>query len=44
MRNLMLVCAGLALVGAMVSVNLWRELRVERATVAELRGAAPPGR
>lgn len=33
----MLVCAGLALVGGIVSVNLWRELRAERALTAELR-------
>lgn len=33
----MLFCAGLALVGAIVSVNLWRELRAERALTAELR-------
>jgi hypothetical protein len=33
----MLLCAGLALVGGIVSVNLWRELRAERELTAELR-------
>jgi hypothetical protein len=37
MRNLMLVCAGLALFSGVVAVNLWRELRAERVLTAELR-------
>lgn len=36
MRNLMLVCAALAVVSAIVSVNLWRELRDERTQSAQL--------
>lgn len=36
MRNLMLVCAALAAVSAIVSANLWRELRDERARSAQL--------
>lgn len=38
MRNLMLVCAALALIASIVSVNLWRELRAERQLTAQLRG------
>ncbi|HWL62637.1 MAG TPA: hypothetical protein VNQ32_07560 [Steroidobacteraceae bacterium] len=37
MRKLTLVCAGLALVGGVVSVHLWRELRAERELTAQLR-------
>jgi hypothetical protein len=37
MRNLMLVCAGLALFSGVVAVNLWRELRAERVVTTELR-------
>ncbi|MDQ2640068.1 MAG: hypothetical protein M3Y79_05775, partial [Pseudomonadota bacterium] len=37
MRSLALVCAGLALVGGVVSVHLWRELRAERELTAQLR-------
>lgn len=37
MRSLTLVFAGLALVGGVVSVNLWRELRAEREMTTQLR-------
>ncbi len=37
MRNLALVCGGLAIVSSIISVNLWRELRAERLMVGELR-------
>lgn len=37
MRNLTLVCAGLAVMGGVVSVHLWRELRAEREMTAQLR-------
>lgn len=37
MRNLTLVCAGLATVAGIVSVNLWLELRSERQINAQLR-------
>jgi hypothetical protein len=37
MRNLMLVCAGLALFSSVVAVNLWRELHAERIVSTELR-------
>lgn len=37
MRNLALVCGGLAVVSGIVSVNLWRELRAERQVTTELR-------
>lgn len=36
MRNLALVCAGLAIVSGIVSANLWRELRTERQLTASL--------
>ena len=38
MRNLALLCAALAVVSAIVSVNLWRELRTERQLTAQLAG------
>src|SRR5690606_21222720 len=37
MRNLALVCGGLAVVASIVSVNLWRELRAERLVTKELQ-------
>lgn len=37
MRSLTLVWAGLALVGGVISVHLWRELRAERELTAQLR-------
>lgn len=37
MRNLALVCGGLAIVSSIISVNLWRELRAERLVAGELR-------
>ncbi len=37
MRNLALACAALAIVAGIVSVNLWRDLRDERQTTAQLR-------
>jgi hypothetical protein len=37
MRYPMLACAGLAVIGGIVSVNLWRELRTERQLSRELR-------
>lgn len=37
MRNLALVCAALAVVSTVISVNLWRELRAERQLTAQMR-------
>lgn len=37
MRNLALLCGGLAIVSGIISVNLWRELRAERVANHELR-------
>lgn len=37
MRNLMLACAAFAVISAIVSVNLWRELSAERGQTAQLR-------
>lgn len=37
MRSLTLACAGLALMGGVMSVHLWRELRAERELTAQLR-------
>jgi hypothetical protein len=42
MRNLTLVCAGLAAVAGIVSVNLWLELRSERQISAQLRAQPAP--
>lgn len=37
MRNVALLCGGLAIVSSIISVNLWRELRSERLANQELR-------
>lgn len=37
MRNLALVCAALAVVSTVISINLWRELRDERQLTAQMR-------
>lgn len=42
MRNLALVCAALAVVSTVISVNLWRELRAERQLTVELRSQRVP--
>jgi hypothetical protein len=41
MRMLNLICAGVALVGLVVSVTLWRELRAQREVMAEWQDAHP---
>jgi len=43
MRNFALLCAALAVVSAIVSTNLWRELRAERQLTAQLRAQVAAG-
>lgn len=43
MRNLMLACAAFAVISAIVSVNLWRELGAERAQTAQLQAQLAAG-
>lgn len=43
MRNLALVCAALAVISTVISVNLWRELRAERQLTAQMRAQFAQG-